>query len=467
MSATILENRTYDEIQEGESASLNRILTREDIQIFAIMSGDLNPAHLDEQYAKSSRFQEIIGHGMWGGALLSTVIGTQLPGPGTIYMSQTLNFLKPVGIGDFLEVTVTVREKQEKNHVILDCLCVNQKGETVIKGQALVLAPHEKIKREVIKLPRITLKEAESERYTQLFSITKDLTPLKTLIVHPVDEVSLAGAIAAHKDGLIEPILVGPKDKIQLCAQENELDISDYEIIDTEHSHAAAERAVALIREGKAEAIMKGKIHTDELMHPVVDKLKGLRTGRRLSHVFVLDAPSYHKPLFLTDAALNIRPDLNAKKDIVQNAVDLFRAITNKIPKVAILSAVETVNQNIPSTLDATALCKMAERGQITGAIVDGPLAMDNAISKQAAQAKGIVSHVAGDADILVVPDVESGNILYKQMRYLSGINGAGIVIGAKVPIILTSRASGLQTRKASCALALIYARSLEAAYVK
>jgi phosphate acetyltransferase/phosphate butyryltransferase len=206
---------------------------------------------------------------------------------------------------------------------------------------------------------------------------------------------------------------------------------------------------------------MKGKLHTQEFMHPMMDKLTGLRTGRRMSHIVALDAPSYHKPLFLTDAAINIEPDLPAKKDIVQNAIDLFIALTNRTPKVAILSAVETVDPKIPSTLDATALCKMAERGQISGGLIDGPLALDNAISKEAARAKSISSQVAGDADILVVPDVESGNMLYKQMRYLSGIEGAGIVLGATVPIILTSRASGPQTRKASSAMALIYYRKM------
>ncbi len=345
-------------------------------------------------------------------------------------------------------------------------MCLNQDGKAVIEGKALVLAPTEKIKRQVVKLPLVSLKVEESERYTQLFNLAKGLRSLKTVVVHPVDENSLMGVVEAQKDNLIDPILVGPTEKIAACSEKLGLNLSAYEIVDTKHSHEAAERAVALIKQGKAEAIMKGKIHTEELLLPILNKETGLRTARRLSHVFVLDVPNYHKPLFLTDAAINIRPDLAAKKDIVQNAIDLFRAVTNKIPKVAILSATEMVNQKIPSTLDATALCKMAERGQIVGAMIDGPLAMDNAISKEAAQAKGIVSHVAGDADILVVPDVESGNILYKQMRYLSGINGAGIALGAQVPVILTSRASGAQTRKASSALALIYARYIEAAYV-
>ncbi|MCB1680799.1 MAG: bifunctional enoyl-CoA hydratase/phosphate acetyltransferase [Alphaproteobacteria bacterium] len=456
---SLIENKTYDEIQTGESASLSRTLTKQDIQLFAVMSGDVNPAHLDEEYAKSSMFHGIIAHGMWGGALISTVIGTQLPGPGTIYLKQTLEFRHPVGIGDQITITVTVKEKLPKNRITLTCSCTDKKGQCIISGEALVLAPSEKIKRKRVELPTVSLKEQESERYKQLISLTKGLKPLRTAVVHPVDQNALEGALEAADDKLIEPILVGPKNKILETAAQIGADISAFEIIDTLHSHEAAERAVAIIREGKAEALMKGKIHTQELMSPVVNRESGLRTGRRMSHIAALDAPSYHKPLFLTDAAINIKPDLAAKKDIVQNAIDLFVSLTNRSPKVAILSAVETVDSKIPSTLDATALCKMAERGQITCGLLDGPLALDNAISKAAAEAKGIISQVAGDADILVAPDVEAGNMLFKQMRYLSGIDGAGIVLGARVPIILTSRASGAQTRKASSAMALIYYR--------
>jgi phosphotransacetylase/acyl dehydratase len=457
----VIENKTYDELKLGDSASLSRTLTKQDIQLFAIMSGDVNPAHLDESYAKNSMFREIIAHGMWGGSLISTVIGTQLPGLGTIYLKQSLEFRHPVGLGDIITITVSVKEKLPKNHVILECHCTDQDGICVITGEALVLAPTEKVKRERIKLPSISLKEEESARYAQLLALTKELSPLITAVVHPVDESSLGGAIDAAKKKLITPILIGPEGKIKAAALSLNIDISAYELISTKHSHEAAEKAVALIREGRAEALMKGKIHTEELMAPIINKLTGLRTGRRMSHIVALDVPQYHKPLFLTDVALNIAPNLTTKRDIVQNAIDLFIALTNRTPKVAILSAVETVNEKIPSTLDATALCKMAERGQITGGLLDGPLAFDNAISKEAANAKNIISQVAGDADILVVPDVESGNMLYKQMRYLSGIDGAGLVLGATVPIILTSRASGTKTREASCALALIYRRKL------
>lgn len=301
--------------------------------------------------------------------------------------------------------------------------------------------------------------DVNKEYYEKLIGKTDGLPPLKTAVVHPVDENSLGGAIAAAEAGIITPILVGPAAKIHGVAAEHGWDISGYELVATKHSHAAAEQAVQLVRASHAEAIMKGKIHTDELMHPLLDKQSGLRTGRRMSHIFALAVPSYHKPLFITDAALNIQPGLMEKRDIVQNGIDLLLALYIEEPKVAILSATEQVNARIPSTLDATALCKMAERGQITGGILDGPLALDNAISKEAAAAKGIQSAVAGDADILVVPDLETGNMLYKQMRYLFHIEAAGIVLGAKVPVILTSRAAGAgATRIASCALGLVYA---------
>jgi phosphate acetyltransferase len=296
----------------------------------------------------------------------------------------------------------------------------------------------------------------------KLIAMKDSLKPLKTAVVHPADAYSLQGAVASAQEGLIDPVLVGPRDKIEAIAKQEGIDISPYAIIATEHSHAAAAMAVQLVHERKVEALMKGKLHTDELMQAVVDKDKGLRTGRRMSHVFIMDIPNYHKPLFLTDAALNIQPKLMDKKDIVQNAIDLFCILGFGTPKVAILSAVETVNENIPSTLDATALCKMAERGQITGGILDGPLAFDNAVSKESAAIKGIHSEVAGDADILVVPDIESGNMLYKQTRFLTGSDGAGIVMGARVPIILTSRAGDSEARKGSSALALVYARNRE-----
>lgn len=298
----------------------------------------------------------------------------------------------------------------------------------------------------------------DTEIFTLLLQKQESLPPLATAVVHPVDGNSLKGAIEAATQNIIKPFLVGPKNKILATAEAEDLDLSQYEIIHTEHSHAAAEKAVDLVREGTVDALMKGKLHTDELMNAVLHKDKGLRTGRRMSHVLTMEVPTYHKPLFLTDAAINIRPDLMTKRDITQNAIDLFISLDIGKPKVAVVSAVETVTERIPSTLDATALCKMAERGQITQALIDGPLGFDNAISKEAAFAKGIQSPVAGDADIIVVPDLEAGNMLYKQMSFLSKVESAGIVLGARVPIILTSRATGSgAARSASCALASIY----------
>jgi phosphate acetyltransferase len=283
---------------------------------------------------------------------------------------------------------------------------------------------------------------------------TKSIPAFPTAVVHPCDELSIGGAMQAAAEDMIVPIFVGPADKIEAAARDAGIDIGGVEIVDAPHSHAAAERAVALVREGRAEVLMKGKLHTDELMEPVVDRATGLRTERRMSHIFALDVPHYSKPIFITDAALNIAPDLDTKRDIVQNAIDLAHALGISRPKVAVLSALETVYSKVPSTIDAAALCKMLDRGQITGAVIDGPLAFDNAVSKAAAEAKGIVSEVAGDADILVVPDLEGGNMVAKQLVYLAGAEAAGIVLGARVPIVLTSRADGIPSRLASAAMA-------------
>jgi phosphate acetyltransferase/phosphate butyryltransferase len=456
-----LGSKTYEEINIGDSASLTRTLTKKDIQLFAIVTGDMNPAHLDENYAKTDIFQQIVGHGMWTGSMFSTLLGMQLPGLGTIYLSQTLKFLKPVHLGDTITAAVKVIAKDDKKkHITLETLCANEQGEHVLEGVAVVLPPTEKICWTAAPLPEVQIKTDGHDYEQWLLNKAKLLKPLKTAVVHPTDILSLAGAVQAAQAGIIEPILVGNEEKIRKIAEDAHIDISKYKIVSTPHSHAAAAAAVQMARNGEVEALMKGKIHTDELMEAVIDKEKGLRTGRRVSHVFVLDVPSYPKPLFLTDAAININPNMMEKKDIIQNAVDLFHALGLGTPKVAILAAVETVNENMPATLDATALCKMSERGQITGAILDGPLAFDNAISKEAAAIKGITSEVAGDADILVVPDIESGNMLYKELRYFSGVQGAGIVLGAKVPIILTSRASDADNRVVSCALALLYAQT-------
>ena len=298
----------------------------------------------------------------------------------------------------------------------------------------------------------------ESRHHQDLVQKAKGLKPIRTAVVHPVDTVSLVGAIKAAEAGLIEPVLVGPQAKIAEVAAQARLNLSRYELVATEHSHASAEQAVALARDRKVEALMKGSLHTEEFMSAIVAEEK-LRTARRMSHVFVIDLPGYPRPLFVTDAAIIIYPTLEDKVDIVQNVIDLAHVLGLAHPKVAILSAVETVSSKIKSTIDAAALCKMADRGQITGGILDGPLAFDNAVSAEAAKTKGIVSKVAGNADILVVPDVEAGNMLAKQLEYLAKAEVAGIVLGARIPIILTSRADKTLARLSSCAIALLQAR--------
>lgn len=298
------------------------------------------------------------------------------------------------------------------------------------------------------------------EKYERLIAAASALAPLAAAVAHPCDETSLRGAMEAAEQRLLTPILVGPKSRITALAKEIGIDLDQTEIIDVPHSVAAAEKAVELVREGKAELLMKGSLHSDELLSAVARRDGGLRTGRRISHVFIMDVPTHAQTLFITDAAVNIAPDLMAKRDITQNAIDLYVALGLGIPKVAILSAVETVNPGIPSTIEAAALCKMAERGQITGGILDGPLAFDNAISLEAARIKGIKSPVAGQAQILVVPDLEAGNMLAKNLTFLSGADAAGIVLGARVPVILTSRADNVRTRLASCAVAGLLAHS-------
>jgi len=305
----------------------------------------------------------------------------------------------------------------------------------------------------------VTRPEARgSGKYDELLARCKGMAPVPTAVAHPCDEASLGAALDAARVGIITPILVGPADRIRAVARAAGLDVTAYEIVDAPHSHAAAARAVELVRLGRAELLMKGSLHTDELMAEVVRREGGLRTDRRVSHVFVMDVPTYHKPLLITDAAVNIAPTLEDKRDIVQNAIDFAQALGISRPKVAILSAVETVTTKIPSTIDAAALCKMADRGQIRGGILDGPLAFDNAISAEAARIKGIVSEVAGDPDILVVPDLEAGNMLAKNLTFLSRADAAGVVLGARVPIILTSRADSQRARIASCGVAALYA---------
>jgi phosphate acetyltransferase/phosphate butyryltransferase len=455
----MIENRTFDEIEPGATASLTRTLTERDIQLFALVSGDVDPAHLDADYAATDLFHRVIAHGMWGGGLIAAVLGTELPGPGAIYLSQSLRFTRPVGLGDTITASVTVIEKRpDRGIVVFDCRCVNQKGEDVIIGQAEVKAPTEKVRRPRTLLPEVRLKDHDG--YRRLMERTSNGAPEPTAVVHPCSVAALSAAIEAAEAGLIAPILVGPEAKIRPAAEEAGKDLAAFRLVPADHSHDAAVKAVALVRSGEAKLLMKGSLHTGELMGAVVASATGLRTERRISHAYIMDVPEHPTPLVITDAAINVAPTLEEKADIIRNAIDLAHVIGIAEPKVAILAAVETVNPAMQSTLDAAALCKMADRGQITGGLLDGPLAFDNAISEAAAREKGIISQVAGKAEILVVPNIEAGNMLAKQLTFLGDADAAGIVLGARVPIILTSRADSLRTRLASCAVAVLLARA-------
>jgi len=459
LDAELVENYVFDEIVIGQSARLLRTLTLDDIKAFAAVSGDTNPAHLDPVYANDTLFHGVIAHGMWSGALISALLGTQFPGPGTIYQDQALHFVKPVRVGDTLTVIVTVTSKNPADHSIeLDCQVTNQSGVCVLSGTARVLAPTIKVRLPRVEVPQIQLFDPQA-RFKQLLSLGANLEAVRCAVVHPCDEGSLSGAMDAARCGLIIPVLIGPEARIRHMAANEGIDLTGVEIISQPHSHAAADVGAEMAATGKVEMLMKGSLHTDELIHAVLAR-PALRTERRMSHVFRFDVPLYHKPLLITDAALNIRPTLQDKIDIVQNAIDFARIMGVAVPKVAVLSAVEMVNPNIPSTLDAAALCKMADRGQITGGVLDGPLAFDNAISAEAAEIKNIKSSVAGHADILVVPDLDSGNMLAKQLEYLAGASGSGIVLGARVPIALTSRAEGPSNRVASALLGLLVAHN-------
>ena len=447
-----LENFLYDEVDVGDSAYIHRTLTMADIQAFAAVSGDTNPAHMDPEYANDTLFHGVIGHGMWGGSLISTVLGTVFPGPGTIYLEQNLRFSRPVRVGDTLTVTVTCSAKYDDQKAIdFECTLVNQKDERVLSGTARVLAPTKKLRIARIHAPTISLFDPIGQ-HAHLLNLGAHLEAVVCGVVHPCDQESLQGAMDAHHAGLIKAVLIAPEKKLRALAAQANIDISTATVIDVPHSHAAAEMAAQMAADKKLEALMKGSLHTDELIHAVVMQ-PGLRTGRRMSHVFRCQVPMYPKPLYITDAALNIAPTLAEKADIVQNAIDFAHVMGLEEPKVAILAAVETVNPSMPSTLDAAALCKMAERGQIKGGVLDGPLAFDNAISAHAAQIKHIVSPVAGQVDILVAPHIEAGNMMIKQVEILAGASGAGIVLGARVPIALTSRSDTAMARSASALL--------------
>jgi phosphate acetyltransferase len=390
--------------------------------------------------------------------LISAMINRRLPGPGANILAQNLKYRGALNVGDELTGTVTAIDKREKGHEI-DFECkVNNGKEDILSGIITVQAPTKRIRFDNITTPEVILRR--TDELAKLIKKCEKVPPVLCAVVHPCDRDSLLGPLEAAARGLITPVLVGPVNKINAVAEKEGADISAYRIVDTEHSHAAASTAVAMARSGEVQALMKGSLHTDELMEAVVPSATGLRTARRVSHVFVLDVPSYPRLLLITDAAINIAPTAKDKADIIQNAIDLAVVLGIEQPKVAILAAVETVNPTMQATVDAAILCKMADRGQITGGILDGPLAFDNAVSLDAARTKKISSPVAGQADILVAPDLEAGNMLAKQLQYMAGADSAGIVLGTRVPIVLTSRADSIRTRMASTAVMALLAES-------
>lgn len=447
-------NRTYDEIAPGDSARAERTLTPNDLLVFAHASGNLNPLHLEGRQGEGDD-ADAVAPSMWVATLLSAVLGNTLPGPGTLYKAQTVRFAARARVGDTLTVTVTARQKLPDNVILFDGRIANQNDETVAEAECTVIAPTRRVVLGEAALPDLVFHR--HAKFDRLIAACAGLPPLPTAVAHPCDAPSLQGVAEAAKAGLIIPLLVGPEAKIRAAANAAGVDIGGFTLVDAPHSHAAAARAVALVHEDRAGAVMKGALHSDELLHEIIKREGGLRTKRRLSHVFVLDAPGLPHLLLVTDAAINILPDLMTKADIVQNAIDLARAIGIARPKVAVMSAVETVNPAIPSSIDAAVLSKMADRGQITGGVVDGPLAMDNAIDIDAARTKGIVSAVAGQAEVLVVPNLEAGNMLAKNLTFVAHADAAGLVLGAAVPVMLTSRADDARARLASAALAVLH----------
>lgn len=458
---TMIENRSFSEIRVGDTVSSKIVLGRDHLALIAATTADLGvtTAHVAGFVTSSACGPALAA--TWTGLLITSLIATRLPGAGTQLTSQTLQFAAPVEVGDMITTTVTVRAMDSATRgVVLDCVCRDRSGRDVTTGTVCVRASAERLSDVGGELSGVRL--SRHQRFRDLLLRAASGTALPLAVAYPCDDLSLGAVVEMAEAGLVLPVLVGPAARIRAVATAGGLDIADFPIIDEPDDEAAAARAVSMARAGEAALLMKGSLHTDMLMHAVLARETGLRGERRLSHVYLMDVPSYPRPLLLTDAALNIAPTLEDKRHIIQNAIDLAHLMGIGEPRVAVLSAVETVNPAILSTLDAAALCKMADRGQISGGLVDGPLAFDNAVSPEAARQKGIVSRVAGQADILVVPSLEAGNMLAKQLSFLAGADAAGVVVGARVPIILTSRADSERTRIASCAVAVLMARAAQ-----
>jgi phosphate acetyltransferase len=457
-----LTNVTFDEIRVGDTANVSRKMSAFEVEALALVGGDVDAFDVADGQWSPQAPQRAESVGME--ALLSSLLHRKLPGPGSSIAAQNLRFEGGIEAGDEVVATATAREKQPEGCLIVFDCEVRCKGRNLVTGTVTVRAPERRLRYSDVATPEVMLRRTDN--FARLLKRCEGLAPVKCAVVHPCDPDSLLGPIEAARRGLIEPVLVGPEERIRAVAKAEGIDLSGYRIVSTPHSHASSETAVAMARAGEVQSVMKGSLHTDELMAAVVPSATGLRTDRRISHVFIMDVPTHPHPIAITDAAINIAPGLKDKVHIVQNVIDLAHALGVPKPKVAILSAVETVNSEIPSTLDAAALCKMADRGQITGGILDGPLAFDNAISLEAARTKNIDSPVAGKADVLLVPDMEAGNMLAKQLQYLAGADAAGIVLGARVPIILTSRADNVRTRLVSAAVMKLAAQAARTAGV-
>jgi len=447
----MLENHLYEDLEPGQSIRFTRVCTLDDFYVFARASGNLNPLHLAGEDGDGDGRPEAFAPSIWLASLISAALGNRLPGPGTRYLAQDLVFHGQAQAGDALGVEVTVREKRPEREVVFDTR-VTRGAELLVSGTARVEAPLRKIRFDPAHVPELILeRHCHTDR---LLAAAHGLAPLPTAVVAPGSEAALSGALDAAHEGLIAPVLVGDPDRIR--AASGGTDPEGVEIVAAGDPAEAAARAVELVREGRAQAIMKGDLHTDTLLHPIVTA-RALRGPRRLSHIYAMDVPGLSRPLLVSDAAINIAPNLEVKVDIVQNAIDLARALGIVEPRVGVLSAVETVNPAIPSTIDAAVLSKMAERGQITGGLVDGPLAMDNAIDLEAARSKHIESMVAGRADVLIAPNLEAANMLAKELTFAAHAEAGGLVLGAKVPVMLTSRAESARARLLSAAMAVLY----------
>jgi Phosphotransacetylase len=454
---TIFENVPFDELEVGMEAENRRLCVADDLYVFAHASGNLNPLHLPKEDGDKDGKPEAVAPSFWVGSLISSVLGNKLPGPGTLYKSQTLRFLGRAHAGDELVARVKLIRKTDERSAIFETTVALADGTVLVEGEAEVFAPTEKHSFDIHDVPGLTV---ESHRhFDKLLEMAEPIPAVRMAVVAPEEENSLRGALMAAKHTLIIPILIGNAAKIRSVAEQNGLSLDGIDIVDCATHPEAAQTAVTMVHEGRAGAIMKGYLHTDDLLRPILRTNGGLKTGRRISHIFVMDVPGLNHLLLVTDAAINIAPDLPTKVDIVQNAIDLAQSLGIETPKVGVLSAVETINPQIPSTLDAAALSKMAERGQITGGMVDGPLAMDNAVSLSAARTKGLKSLVAGQAEILVAPNLESGNMLAKELSFIAHAEAAGVVIGARCPIVLNSRSDSDKSRLASCAVAALHAQ--------